>query len=644
MVQCPQCDARYADGTAYCVVDGTLLVRAHEEAADPLIGRVLDGRYRVEARLGAGGFGVVYRATQIRLGRPVAIKVLLAAFVADPGRRRRFLVEARAVSQLTSPHTVRVLDFGELPDGVLYLVMELLTGESLARRLQRGPLPLAVALEHGIAVSRSLEEAHQAGVVHRDIKPDNIFLHRVADREHAKLIDFGIARVVDSSGAGTGTGAVIGTAAYMAPEQATGRPIGARADLYALGVVLFEMVSGTRPFRADSVGALLLKAVNDPRPSLARRCGAQIVPAALDELVAQLMRRDPDRRPEAARAVSARLEEIARGLGVGAPSVAAPPGSVSGSIETDRTVTIDGDSGDAPMLPAPERVEPEPFDGGRAGLVTPAHARVVPELAPSPSAAELEPEAAVTVEASEPSPAVISRAHGDELLAAAALMAPADPAPRSAELPRAPASRWVIAALAVAALAGLLLWLGQSADSGGAPTAAASDILDTPPAAAEPPGEREAGRVAATGAAAAGGAVAAGDDAEDTDAGAAGAGRPDGGPPDAERVDAAPRRPKPTGSRAGRARPGERAAPSRGASGPGPRPSPPASTGSPAEAPRVEAPGADHDDLMRALIGVPDRPPVAHPPKPDSNVRAVPEPPPASPASSSDGTSQTRER
>ncbi|HQX82012.1 MAG TPA: serine/threonine-protein kinase, partial [Vicinamibacterales bacterium] len=237
------------------------------------------GPYEILAAIGAGGMGEVYRARDTRLGRDVAIKVLPPAFVMDADRRARFDREAQTVAALSHPHIVAVFDTGvDVSSGggqdQLYVVMELLEGETLRERLENGALPLRKAIEYGVQVARGLAAAHDKGLVHRDLKPENIFI--LADG-HVKILDFGLARAVsDTSGSGvsetvaalTDPGQVMGTMGYMAPEQVRGRQVDGRADLFAFGAVLYEMVTGQRAFQRETPADTMTAILKEDPPEL----------------------------------------------------------------------------------------------------------------------------------------------------------------------------------------------------------------------------------------------------------------------------------------------------------------------------------------------------------------------------------------
>ncbi len=277
------------------------------------------GPYEIGGLIGAGGMGEVYQARDTRLDRAVAVKVLPSEFTLDDARRARFEREARAISALAHPHICTLHDVGE-QDGQAYLVMEHLEGETLARRLLRGPLPLSQALELGAQMADALGAAHRQGIVHRDLKPGNVML----TGHGAKLLDFGLARPIGHSGTSagesltasptdasplTGPGAILGTAPYMAPEQLEGRPVDPRTDLWALGAVLYEMVSGRRAFEGSSAASLAAAILErEPEPLAALQ---PLTPPALERVVTRCLAKSPDARWESAHDVAGELRWIA---------------------------------------------------------------------------------------------------------------------------------------------------------------------------------------------------------------------------------------------------------------------------------------------------------------------------------------------
>ncbi|MFZ5470217.1 MAG: serine/threonine-protein kinase [Myxococcota bacterium] len=262
---------------------------------DVLLGQVIDGRYRVLEPIGGGGMGRVYRAVQLELDRPVALKVVHAT---DPAFRDRFLFEASLTSKLRHPNTVTVFDYGCTPAGTLYLVMEYLEGQTLAELVcAQGALPWQRVLGIGQQIGRAVREAHQLGVVHRDIKPANVMLLSTKeDHDVVRVLDFGLVKSFDrerarSDRALTEQGLVMGSPLYLAPEQVQHHPVDPRSDIYSLGVVLYEALCGTPPFRGRYDLDVLLKHVNDPVPPLPAK-----VPAAVRRLVMRCLEKDPAAR------------------------------------------------------------------------------------------------------------------------------------------------------------------------------------------------------------------------------------------------------------------------------------------------------------------------------------------------------------
>ncbi|HEV8630465.1 MAG TPA: protein kinase [Thermoanaerobaculia bacterium] len=293
------------------------------------------GPYELVALLGAGGMGEVYRARDVRLDRTVAVKVLPPAFAADGERRARLEREARAISSLNHPNICSLFDVGN-QDGVEYLVMEHLEGETLDRRLDRGPLPLDQLLRVAVDIAAALGRAHRQGIVHRDLKPANIMLTKAGTKTSAKLLDFGIAKPLPGSAqmvqlttpAGlpthtplTGAGVLVGTMHYMAPEQLEGRGVDARSDLFAFGAVLYEMATGKRAFDGASQASLIAAILERQPPPI----GAvqPLTPPALDRLVRLCLAKDPDERWQSAHDLRLELEEIAAG-GTASAGAAAP--------------------------------------------------------------------------------------------------------------------------------------------------------------------------------------------------------------------------------------------------------------------------------------------------------------------------------
>jgi serine/threonine-protein kinase len=303
-------------------------------AGDPMIGRVIAGRFTVLGRLGAGAMGTVYRAKQARIGREVAIKILRSDRALDEASRARFLREARANSLLTSPNTVTVFDFGADDQGDFYLAMELLEGESLGQRIRRkGRIDAAAAVDTARQALRSLAEAHAKGIVHRDLKPDNLFYARTRTRaateETVKVLDFGVAKMIHAdaeiamNAVETQAGTVFGTPRYMSPEQAQGRTLDTRSDLYSLGVILYQMLTGRPPFTDDDAVVVMARHIKTPPRPMSESAPDAAVPAEIEAVVMKALSKDPNDRPRDADAMAA---ELAHALELAAP-LASPASS-----------------------------------------------------------------------------------------------------------------------------------------------------------------------------------------------------------------------------------------------------------------------------------------------------------------------------
>jgi serine/threonine protein kinase len=275
------------------------------------------GDYRLGKVLGQGGMGIVYEAEDSWLRRMSALKLMKPEYLPMECARQRFLREARAMAALKSDHVVTVYQVGEV-DGIPFVAMELLAGEPLDARLQRvGCLPWAQAARIGWEIADGLAAAHASGLIHRDIKPSNLWLETTIGSgdapvgERVKILDFGLARVADTGEPLTQSGAVLGTPAYMAPEQASGQPVDARADLFSLGCVLYHLTAGRQPFDGHSAMAILSKVMTAEPTPLSELCPS--LPPALTRLIELLLSKDPDRRPASAREVAAALQAIAGG-------------------------------------------------------------------------------------------------------------------------------------------------------------------------------------------------------------------------------------------------------------------------------------------------------------------------------------------
>ncbi len=318
---CPGCRSAFDASTNYCPRCGTSLRASPNEdrvrkteplmpvpealrredsgPRDPLIGRVIDGRYKVLERLAAGGMGVVYRVEHQRMGKIAAMKVLHRDLASDREVMKRFRREAEAVSKLTHPNTVQTFDFGTA-DGAMYLVMEYVRGEDLGTILRReGPMPFSRAAPIFMQVCDALGEAHELGIIHRDVKPENILVtHGKDGHDHAKVLDFGLAKLsLPGDGADVSSrGEIVGTPFYMSPEQIRGDELDPRTDIYALGGVIYRVLTGEPPFKAQSpVGVLTRHLTDELVPATALRSD---LPPRVDEILGRALAKDrADRYP-----------------------------------------------------------------------------------------------------------------------------------------------------------------------------------------------------------------------------------------------------------------------------------------------------------------------------------------------------------
>jgi serine/threonine-protein kinase len=326
--QCPKCGSEYADSISFCPNDGTA-TRPREGSGgradrDSFIGVVIDGRYRIDARVGEGGMGVVYRATHLVLKKLFAIKVMRGDQAHDPAIVQRFLQEARASSAIGHPNIVNISDFGTTGDGAVYFAMEFLQGQTLAQAMDAGPLERGRALDIFAQIASALEAAHEAGIVHRDLKPENIFLKREPDNhDFVKVLDFGIAKVKNLSAKLTRTGMVFGTPHYMSPEQAAGQPVDHRSDIYSLGVIMYQVFTGQLPFDGDSFMDVMTKHMYEPVPP-PNRPGLEL-PPALEAIVLRALQKKPEQRQQTMRELRDELQNVR----LGQPAMSPLPSSVA---------------------------------------------------------------------------------------------------------------------------------------------------------------------------------------------------------------------------------------------------------------------------------------------------------------------------
>jgi serine/threonine protein kinase len=296
------------------------MAHASTSTSDSLIGATLAGRYRVEARVGSGAMGAVYRAEHAVLGRHVALKILNRDRLVGGDTVQRFRREAQALSALHHPNTVRVFDFGASDEGMLYLAMELLEGEALTDRIVRdGALPVVEAVQMIQQVLRSIGEAHAQGLVHRDLKPDNVFLARVSHEPApiVKVLDFGIAKAIEGDRAidqfETLDGTVFGTPRYMSPEQAAGKTLDLRSDLYSVGIMLYELLSGHPPFVDNDAVVVMARHIREEPVPVAKAAPHRPIPPMLDAYLSKALAKSPADRFQTAEEFERALESCLPG-------------------------------------------------------------------------------------------------------------------------------------------------------------------------------------------------------------------------------------------------------------------------------------------------------------------------------------------
>jgi serine/threonine-protein kinase len=322
---CGECNQRFGEDATFCPFDGTKLhARAWDPSGDPLIGRVIDDRYEIVGVLGEGGMGTVYSARHRALERVFALKVLRRDLARDPDLGARFMREARATAMVKHPNIVAITDFGRLEGDVPYFVMEQLTGDTLARTIKAGgPVPAALGVKIALQIAAALGAAHDAGIVHRDLKPDNVFLVGRPDRDvEVRVVDFGAAMILGAS-RNTKTGIVFGTPHYMSPEQASGQPVDHRADIYALGVIMYEMFTGRVPFIADTyMGVLTQHMFVKPTPPSQVSEAARAL-GALEAVLLRTLEKKPEHRQATMHELADEIRRVSTFAADGSVSVAA---------------------------------------------------------------------------------------------------------------------------------------------------------------------------------------------------------------------------------------------------------------------------------------------------------------------------------
>jgi len=378
---CPVCKSEYGAGEIFCPNDGTRLGSASQaapprvvEKTDPLLGAVIDDRYRVIARIGEGGMGIVYEVEHVVIEKRLALKVLRDDYSSRPEVVARFRQEAKSASRIGNEHIVDISDFGETPNGASYFVMELLDGEDLANVLAReGTLPLSRAADIVTQCARALAAAHTKGIVHRDMKPENIFLtEREGRPDFVKIMDFGIAKMSDIETAGqpgrklTKTGMIFGTPEYMSPEQAAGKSLDHRVDIYALGVIFFELLTGRVPFSGDTFMGVLTQHMFEAPPALVAANPNLKVPESVELFVRRALSKDAGDRFQTCDELISAMEKAVRGV---APST--PPPVEGGAPATGKTTQMGYGLPVRPAASVPATLE---IDEGHSAPASPSNA------------------------------------------------------------------------------------------------------------------------------------------------------------------------------------------------------------------------------------------------------------------------------
>ncbi len=371
---CPVCSTEYSDDVKFCPNDGQTL-RSAGPASD-LVGQVVADRYHVVKKLGEGGMGQVYLAEHVKMGRRSAIKVMNPSMVHDPDAVARFNREASNASRITHPNVCAIYDFGETPEGLIYLAMEFIEGEPLTDLIEReGALPVPRAAAIFLQTADALQAAHDLGIVHRDLKPDNIMLsRRKGGGDTVKVVDFGIAKAVGGDEAGqkvTKTGLVVGTPEFMSPEQLSGDTLDGRSDLYSLALVLYRMLSGKLPFEATSVQETMIKRLTDEPTTLADARPDLSFPPGLQPVLDTALARTPTERYQSVAKFAADVAAVTE-----RPAASAVPHTRSMADTEGKTELLDTTAGGATQRISAKQAAP-----GKKRSLIPVVAGVVVILA-----------------------------------------------------------------------------------------------------------------------------------------------------------------------------------------------------------------------------------------------------------------------
>ena len=355
MKSCTVCGAEWDDGTKFCPNDGTTLRSAEGPG---LVGSIIGGNYHIEKKLGEGGMGAVYLGEHVKMGRKSAIKVMTQAMANNPEAIARFNREATNASRINHPNVCAIYDFGETPDGTIFLAMEFIEGEALGDRLAAagGLFPLDRAADILEQTADALQSAHDLGIVHRDLKPDNIMIAKSRGKDLVKVVDFGIAKAMggEEGQEVTKTGLVIGTPEYMSPEQLSGDVLDGRSDIYSLALVFFRMITGTLPFPAESAQETMIKRLTHDPLTLEQALPGGNFPPGLQAVINHALRRMPRDRFENATELSAGVRTaIARALA---------SDSQRPSVDTEGATQLMDKGQVTPELP-PTSVTPVPATG-----------------------------------------------------------------------------------------------------------------------------------------------------------------------------------------------------------------------------------------------------------------------------------------
>ena len=449
MSVCAECHKEFADTARFCPFCGAVATGA--AAADPYVGSLVAGKFRIEKLLGQGGMGKVYLANHQVLDQKVVLKVLHREYAEDPDTVKRFQHEGRAASRLRHPNVIQVLDFGAMEDGTLFMAMEYLPGQDLSGIIQREfPLGDRRVARIGAQILSALSEAHAQNVIHRDLKPENVMVeNRRGEPDFVKVLDFGIAKITDAKTKLTQAGLVCGTPEYMSPEQARGADLDARSDLYSVGVIIYQMVTGLLPFESDTPIGFLMKHLTDPPMPPSQKQPEVEVPPDLEALIMKALSKNPadrfanaeEMREALLACVGGDVSAPARAASAPKLAAAAPPKAKPTPASQAKTVTVDEEP-------------PRKSGGGKVAIGVAAAVLLVgggaaalflgrlgdprpPEPVPAPVAQEVAPVA----QPAPPPPSQPEQQPAAQPATAATAVTPEPPAPTVSPPPPDPAAK-----------------------------------------------------------------------------------------------------------------------------------------------------------------------------------------------------------